>query len=70
MTAVDELRNRLRHALRPPNGPNRPTLEESAKEMKAVREACLKTGIDYGKMLTEVCRALSSERKESYRGKP
>ncbi len=61
-SASDELRERLREALRPTTK-EKPSIEESAKELKAVRLRCHELGFDYPKLLTEVCQALSAERK-------
>jgi len=54
-----ELRDRLAAALKPPK--NTPVLV-TANEMRNIRIRCRELGIDYGKLLTEVCQELSARR--------
>lgn len=57
----DELRERLRAALTAKDKP----LTKTAEEMRSVRLRCEELGISYNRMLTEVCQALSAERKKA-----
>ncbi len=61
MSNDDDLRARLKNALRPRD--KSLTLTESANEMCAVHEDCKARGINYSKLLSEVCFALSVEKK-------
>lgn len=57
---LDELRDRLLAAL---TAPKKTPLVQTANEMKAIRLRCQELGLNYNKLLTEVCQALSSEKR-------